>query len=1263
MDLRLFFSWQSDTDTKKLKHTDFIRMCIKSAISKVNKNLGYVNIIYQEGVKGVSGTPEMIPEIEDRISKCHIFIGDLTFINKETFITKTWKKFRGIKYKITPNPNVINESALFAARPFMDKQGLHVLNTIGGDPCKDVRLMFVDKRGKRFPISFYIDEYNEDTPKEKYSKAQKELITALSSAISECAEQAVYHLEADIKPFQNWEGHKSISGFEGGYIANGLEQYLQQIRDNKDNLRISGLSGLGKTRMVLEAFKDDSIRYLYAYIDCQIHDAEEVLEKMTFMFKHYKEMVLVFDNCDMEMHNRIVRVKRSNHATNPIITIYNDPDENTTPFSTPLRLQQDFNEVVEKIIERFKSYYKPQDKEKLLAFAGGIPMMAQLLVDGLRSGDPIGVVNDSALMNKILDTTEESEDREIMRSISLFDYIGFEGDLHNEIEFVATTKSITSIDKQDAVLIQDFDKIVLKYLKRKIIERKGRLISIRPTPIALYLISEWIEQCTDARLLAVIKAIQDSDVAKALTDSFADQFRYMGHIEKARMMLNELLGESSPFGNAEVINTDLGSRLFRSFVEVNPEAVANCLWGVIGRCKVNDLRLIDEGRRNLVWTMEKVCFEPRTFERGAEMMLLLALAENEGISNNATGQFTALFPLYLPATAASLNQRLDFLRTQSKYSERHLLLMNALGSALRTRDFIFWGGAEQRGTDNLVNYQPKTYTEISEYINGCLDLLMIIVEASPALSDRCCEILESNLGCLCEAGYGVNTMKCVLQMAKRKAFSWDKMLDAIRYVLAHKAIKLTDELRVDMEAMISKLSSDDFFFTFSQVEKKNRWVSDNLNFEESLNRNNKDYEILAKKMATDIKLYATDVLKKIYTFDSYHGGSFGSVVATSMNENEHRTFIENSIEAFRTLDNYNFSIFVDFIKEVSEDVFDMAFSGMSALDNKAVLFACVAARNYRFDESYPEALYQMVKEQKAEVCDYEHLWRYMPLGTHTEEDILFLFQRIASLPQSFNTLIHMAMMLFWGSMKGGMIQVRSFIEDIIAKRLDEFSELAKDDDYWHIIRKIFEDDAKPDFAKGVMHEILRLLETSEDIHYKDYNIEDCMEILIGKYFDDVWPELSEALVADRERYMLYYKLKSILGSMTSYDGEVGILFKTENTNALLEWCAKNPQVAPERLMLMAPLYDESSFSNIVLKLVDLYGEQESVLTALSCNMGSFSYVGSIVPLYKKQYDCIEQLSSHRFENVRIWTVKMLSYLTSQIEDENNRDAEGLLRRH
>ncbi|MGP1477924.1 MAG: hypothetical protein ACTTJK_10775, partial [Phocaeicola sp.] len=1217
MDLKLFFSWQSDSDTKKLQQRIFIKKCIQTAIKNVNKELKYVNIEYQEGIKGISGSSEIIPEIEERIKKCHIFIGDFTFINQENWFTKIYKKIFKIKYKITPNPNVLNEYSRFLGRDFMEYQGFCVLNTKFGDPNTDVNLMPADMRGRRFPITFRLDEYNDKTLKDKYDKERTNFIRNLTVAIRECAGQAVFHLEEDIKPFQTWESHKSISGFDGGYIQDGLEQYLEEIKKNKENLRITGLSGLGKTRMVMEAFKDNNAKYLYAYIDCQTSNCELILGKLPFMFEHYKEMVLIFDNCDIALHNRIIEIKKANHASNPIITIYNEPDENSNSFSTPLRLQKELNAVVEKIIERFSQFYKPEDKEKLLDLAGGIPMMAQLLVEGLRNGGPIGVVSDTVLMNKILGTNETSDDRKIMRTLSLFDFIGFEKDLHKELEFIATTKCITSIDKNNEVLVQDFDRVVLKYLKRKIIERKGRLISIRPTPIALYLISEWIEQCTDVRLLAVIKAIQESEIAKPLTDSFADQFRYMGHNERARIMLNKLLGEKSPFGNAEVINTDLGSRLFRSFVEVNPEAVADCLWSVIGSISIDGLRLIDKGRRNLVWTIEKLCFEPRTFDKGAEMMMLLAMAENEHIGNNATGQFIALFPLYLPATAATLDQRLLFLQKQMQYKERQLILLSALGRALRTRDFIFFGGAEQRGTEKLSNYQPKTNEEISKYIHECLDMLMVLIEENPALLDRCSEILEGNLGCLCEAGYGWSTMNCIHKIAELKKHSWDKMLDEIRFVLCHKAIRLAEELRADMEEMISQLSNDDFFFRFSQVEKKNRWVSDKFNYEEIIDRNNKDYEELAKEMASDYKLYTTELLKKIYSFDAYYGNTFGRVVANSMDKNAQNVFICNSIESFRILDKYNFSIYVDFIREVSEEMFETAFKAMAALERKSVLFACVAARDYKFNESYPEALYQMVKEQKAEVSEYEHLWRHMPLGKHTEEDILYLFQRIASLPQSFNTLIHMvAMMLLWGGAKDNIKQLCKFIEEEITKRLDDFSKLAKEDDYWRIIRKILEETANPSFAREIMHRILLLIEHSDDLYYKDYNIEDCMGLLIGKYFDEVWHDLSEALVCEGERYMLYYKLKSILGSMTSYDNEVGILFQTDHNDALLDWCAKYPMVAPERLMLMVPLYGENGFSDIVLKLVDLYGEQEGVLTALSCNMGSFSFVGSIVPLYE-----------------------------------------------
>jgi hypothetical protein len=50
-------------------------------------------------------------------------------------------------------------------------------------------------------------------------------------------------------------------------------------------------------------------------------------------------------------------------------------------------------------------------------------------------------------------------------------------------------------------------------------------------------------------------------------------------------------------------------------------------------------------RRHLVWALGKIAFRFDTFDRGAAMLLRLAVAENEQWRNNATGQYTDLFPV------------------------------------------------------------------------------------------------------------------------------------------------------------------------------------------------------------------------------------------------------------------------------------------------------------------------------------------------------------------------------------------------------------------------------------------------------------------------------------------------------------------------------------------------------------------------------------------------------------------------------------------
>ena len=63
--------------------------------------------------------------------------------------------------------------------------------------------------------------------------------------------------------------------------------------------------------------------------------------------------------------------------------------------------------------------------------------------------------------------------------------------------------------------------------------------------------------------------------------------------EKAQNLVKALTGIESPFANAEVLNTELGSRLFRSLVEVDPVSVADLLWRVFGEMSTESLLLIN----------------------------------------------------------------------------------------------------------------------------------------------------------------------------------------------------------------------------------------------------------------------------------------------------------------------------------------------------------------------------------------------------------------------------------------------------------------------------------------------------------------------------------------------------------------------------------------------------------------------------------------------------------------------------------------------
>jgi hypothetical protein len=73
--------------------------------------------------------------------------------------------------------------------------------------------------------------------------------------------------------------------------------------------------------------------------------------------------------------------------------------------------------------------------------------------------------------------------------------------------------------------------------------------------------------------------------------------------------------------------------------------------------------------------------------------------------------------------------------------------------------------------------------------------------------------------------------------------------------------------------------------------------------------------------------------------------------------------------------------------------------------------------------------------------------------------------------------------------------------------------------------------------------------------------------------------------------------------------------------------------------------------------MDNFGDNEQVLSALSANMSSFGWSGSLVPYLQKETAALEALKGHENHNVRNWVNRRLDYLYKMIERESRRDEE------
>jgi hypothetical protein len=170
MAIKIFYSWQSDTAANS--NRNFIEDALKKAIKSLDTDVELQEAIRDETIeldkdtKGVPGTPPIADVIFEKISKCSVFVPDLTFVAQT----------RGGRY--VPNPNVLIEYG-WALSKLGHSRMVPVMNVAIGK-ADNTTLPF-DMKHLRHPLTYQLDEAT--SPEEK-ARVKDTLTKELAEAIA-----------------------------------------------------------------------------------------------------------------------------------------------------------------------------------------------------------------------------------------------------------------------------------------------------------------------------------------------------------------------------------------------------------------------------------------------------------------------------------------------------------------------------------------------------------------------------------------------------------------------------------------------------------------------------------------------------------------------------------------------------------------------------------------------------------------------------------------------------------------------------------------------------------------------------------------------------------------------------------------------------------------------------------------------------------------------------------------------------------------------
>jgi len=1053
-------------------------------------------------------------------------------------------------------------------------------------------------------------------------------------------------LELGVRTWQEWASHHD---FQTEYVSNPrLNDYIVAIRticqdENRKPLRVTGLSGLGKTRLALEAFRpigddgqyrDNVLHHRVVYMDAALLENPAVAGLLNQLVKLKKSGILVVDNCESVLDRQLVKELGYRGGERiSLVTLDFEPDEGGPAYPIVLK-PEDCEGVVKGIVSELFPGIGGPETSRIEELAQGFASMAVLIGQQMTDAvEDIGRVSDEEIINRLVKGRGQPDRAAVtvVTTCSLFEYFEFSDE--------TTTDHVTFMAGRIAgVDANEFFAVCKRMLRRGILQRRGQFARICPIPLALTLAANWIDERPRGPLVELIATLKE----QRLFEPFCNQVTRLSFSKNADQLVASLIGPDGPFGNPEALLTEEGSRLFRALVEVNPQITTETLWRVLkDKSRAGLLDVSGEVRRNLVWSLEKLCWWSDTFPRAARMMLALAAAENETWNNNASGEFLRLFHVALPGTEADLASRLDVVKEALKSDdpEEHKLGVKALGSALETQSFSRSCGPETQGSRAPRRDYNPTGKETREYLARCIELLVAeIIRPGPDVDFVLAELAGEMRGLL---GCGmIDEIEAAIQaIVGARGKYWPEGLVAIRNYLDYDA-------KDGLPEWIPRVARLEKMLLPESIEERLRlrvsipdWRDRKTEGGDYVSVAAEEAEKLAEELSQDTSWYSHIgvLLKGEQRQTRSFGRKLGELVETP------QLFVDTCLEQLRTIPAEEAApeVVGAFLAGVEDTDFVATTLDRILTDEALVAFSVRIIGCLDVTEPHFKRLASVIGNSRVPITDFE-VFSYgraldkIGAGLVSE----FCDKLAACSVEGARCALHVLYMYCHRDETRFNACSTSFRKLIMVDNLLPMTRRESMlSHYWEAssVKLLTREEPDTELAKYLVQTIVDIAcEDPGGGSLSTGSAKGVLRVILKDYFAECWPIVGNALVQRRPCFVLGHLLG--MGSEKDEDPKDAILDELP-VEALLEWCEETQPARPRAIADIVPIFatvEEPTWHPLAKGLIDRFGHEPGVLDSLSANMFSFFSAGSRAPYYGRRIELLKQLLDHGEAKVRTW---------------------------